>query len=169
MLQTLYNCLINLSVDQFLIRKTYFHLGRMHIDIHIRAFDLNMKTGKRIFMLHHKRMISIFHCFCHDLTLYISSIDIIIFKITVSPGNYRFPDKSIDSDRLFPVFCMDLNQFPGNISPVDLINRFFQIIISGSMQFRLTVLHIFERNMRMRQCQLFNKTADITGFCSRCL
>ena len=169
MLQTLYNCLINLSIDQFLIRKTYFHLGRMHIDIYIRAFDLNMKTGKRIFMLHHKRMISIFHCFCHDLTLYISSIDIIIFKITVSSGNYRFPDKSIDSDRLIPVFCMDLNQFPGNISPVDLINRFFQIIISGSMQFRLTVLHIFERNMRMRQCQLFDKTADITGFCSRCL
>ena len=141
----------------------------MHIDIHIRTFDLDMQTGKRILVLHHKRMIGIFHRFCHNLTFHIPSIDVIIFKITVSSRDHRFSDKSIDPDRLIPVFRVDLDQFPGNIPSVNLINRFFQIIIPGSVQLCLSVLHVFERNMRMRQRQLLDKTADISGFCGRCL
>ena len=119
----------------------------MYIDIHIRTFDLNVKTGKRIFMLHHKRMISIFHCFCHDLTLYISSIDIIIFKITVSTGNYGFPDKSFEM-KIF-VFMIDFQKTGGDIPAIDMIDHIFFPGIAGSMHFCLPVIDKFKGNIRM--------------------
>ena len=105
------------------ILKAQLHLRRM--DIHIQKFrlDLKMQHGKRILVLHHKRPVSLLDGLRNDIALDISSINIIIFKVTVTPCNDGLSDKALHTegfpgDRHRDQICSD---FP----PVNRVNDIF--------------------------------------------
>ena len=66
-----------------LITESKFHLCRVHIYIQIFPINCKMKYRKWIFMLHHKFFVGIFNSFRNYITFYISSIDKVIFIITI--------------------------------------------------------------------------------------
>ena len=82
------------------VLKAQLHLGRM--DIHIQKFRLNLKMqhGKGVFVLHHKGLIGFLDGLADNAALYISSVNIIIFKIPVAAGNDRFSDKALHPEDL---------------------------------------------------------------------
>lgn len=75
-----------------LVIKTQFHFSWMYIDVYMFTVNLDMQYHERILVLHGKIFICVFNGSGNDIILGISSIDIIIFKITVSSGNDWFPE-----------------------------------------------------------------------------
>ena len=105
----LVKALINRWVDGIiyflLVIKTQFHFSWMYIDVYMFTVNLDMQYYERILVLHGKIFICVFNGSGNDIILGISSIDIIIFKITVSSGNDWFPEKSCDFQAFHIVFC----------------------------------------------------------------
>ena len=136
----------------------------MHIYIQIISLHLNMKRNKRKFVLHEKSLIGIFNSLGNNPVLYKSSINIIVFKSTISSGDFRLSDKSLNLHEIILVGY--LKKCFGDISSIYIIDHIFHIVISGSMKLHLFILDIFKRNLRMGQCQLLHQSADIISLCS---
>ena len=150
-----------LVIDLFLPGKSQFHFGRMHIHIHRRPVHLQVKQRERIFMLHHRGMVPILDGFRQQLALHISVIDVIVFKVPVSTGNHRLPDKAGNLHQL--AFSLDLNQFPGNVSSVNVVNQLADIPVSAGMQLRLMIDHVFKRHLRMGKRKLLHHSPHRIG------
>ena len=146
-----------------LILEPDLHFGGMDIYIDLIAGNVILQTHKWILVLHHIWLIGFLNGLHQDLAFYIPAVDIIIFKIPVSPGDHRLSDKAFDEDPR--PFKPDLQQFSGNIPAVDPVDHIFQIGISGTMETHLPVYHIFKRNILVGQSQLLHVGADIPGFC----
>ena len=157
------NHIISGIVDGPLILEAHFHFRGMDIDVNLLSFYVIVQAHKRIFMLHHIGLVGLFNGFHQNFALYISAVDVIIFKIPVSPGNHGFPDKTLN--RNTGSFKSNRHQFSGNVSAVNAVNHIFQIGIAGGMQLGLTVYHVFKRNILMGQGKLFHVTADVSRLC----
>ena len=155
--------IIGSVVHSPLILEPNLHFGRMDVYVDLIPGNSILKADKGIFMLHHIRLIGFLNGLHQDLAFYIPAVDIIIFKIPVSPGDHRLSDKAFDEDPR--PFKPDLQQFSGNIPAVDPVDHIFQIGISGTMETHLPVYHIFKRNILVGQSQLLHVGADIPGFC----
>ena len=83
------------------VLETQFHLSRVDIDIQKFRFDFKMQHGERIFVLHHKRLISLLDGLIDDIAFDVSSINIVVFKIPVASGDRRLPNKAFYAER-FP-------------------------------------------------------------------
>ena len=114
-------------------------------------------------MLHDKSFISVFNGLGNDLVFYISAIDIIILKSTVSSGNFRFPHKALDLHEI--IFVGNIQKRLGNLPAVDTVDHIFYAVVSGTGKLHLTVLDIFKGDFRMGKRQLLHQSIDVTGFC----
>ena len=94
------NGVIDHAVHHLSVAEAQFHLGRMDIDIQKLRLNGEMKHGKRILVLHHKRLVGLFYGFRYDAASDIPPINKIIFVIPVSPCNHGLPDKAADEDIL---------------------------------------------------------------------
>ena len=116
-------------------------------------------------MLHRKPLIGIFDCFCNYAALYISSVDIVIFIISVSSGNQRFSNISPDCNSV--CFCIDFEQVSGNIPSINMVNNILQPAISGCVKFWLPICEKLKRDFRMRQRQSRDQFTNMACFCHR--
>ena len=114
-------------------------------------------------MLHDKSFISVLNGLGNDLVFYISAIDIIILKSTVSSGNLRFPHKALDLHEI--IFVGNIQKRLGNLPAVDTVDHIFYAVVSGTGKLHLTVLDIFKGDFRMGKRQLLHQSIDVTGFC----
>ena len=118
----------DLIIDILLVMEPQFHLGRMHVDVHIFTVNLHVKHHKRILMLHGEILISVFDRFRYDRIFHITPVDKIILKIPVPPGNHRFPQKP---GNLKPR-CILLypKKVRSDVPSVDVIDYIFQISVT---------------------------------------
>ena len=114
-------------------------------------------------MLHDKSFISVLNGLGNDPVFYISAIDIIILKSTVSSGNLRFPHKALDLHEI--IFVGNIQKRLGNLPAVDTVDHIFYAVVSGTGKLHLTVLDIFKGDFRMGKRQLLHQSIDVTGFC----
>ena len=150
-------------INRFIVWKTKFHLCRVYVDIQQIRIHRKVQNTKRILVLHQKSLICFFNWLWEQCTLYITSIDKIIFKITVSTGNYGFPDKSFEM-KIF-VFMIDFQKTGGDIPAIDMIDHIFFPGIAGSMHFCLPVIDKFKGNIRMWQSKPFHQIVDVIALC----
>ena len=114
-------------------------------------------------MLHEKPFICILNGFCDNVIFYISSIDIIIFKASVSAGDFRFSHITFYLHKV--IGTGNFKQCFRNISSVNIIYDILNTVIPGAVKFDLFILYIFKRNIRMGKSQLLHKGTDIIAFC----
>ena len=105
------------------ILETQLHLRWM--DIHIQKLRLNLKMQhrKRILVLHHEGLVRLLNGLVDDVALDISSINIVIFKIPVTPGDDRLPNKAFYAEGFSGNRHWD--QVGRNLPPVNRINDIF--------------------------------------------
>ena len=93
--------------------------------------NLNMQNRKRIFVLHRIIFIGILNGLIDDLALYISPVNKIIFKITVSSRDDRCA--RIPSDAETVLFIIYGKKIGGDLSPVHMIDHIPKISVAGGM------------------------------------
>ena len=135
----------------------------MDINIQVIAIHFDPKGNKRKFMLHDQSFISVLNSLGNDLVFYIPTIDIIIFKSTVSSGNLRLSHKTFDFHEI--IFVGNFQKRFGDIPSVDTVDHIFYAVVSGTGKLHLTVLDIFKGDFRMGKRQLLHQSIDVTGFC----
>ena len=118
-------------------------------------------------MLHGIGMVSVLNGLHQDLAFYIPAVDVIVLEIPVSPVYRGLSDESGNLHLSVRRYVVDLNQFPGDLPAVHLIDHLPEIVIAGGVKLCFPVLNIFKRNIRMGQGQLFDKAADISRFRGR--
>ena len=123
MIQGIRDHITHLAVNLLLMGKSQFHLRRMHIDVDCFSIHLDIEQRKRIFMLHHRCLISVLNRTGEQLAPHIPSIHVIIFKIPVSPRDHRFSDKAVDRHQR--AFRVNLDQLPRDVAAVNIIDQFF--------------------------------------------
>ena len=126
------NCVVNILIQLFIFRKPQFHFSWMDVDVQHFGIDLEMQYGKRIFMLHHKGLVSIFDGFGDNFALNIPSVYEIVFKVSVSSGDHRLSNKTSNFHAIFKGLLY-FQQIIGNIPSVDIIDNIFQAVITGRM------------------------------------
>ena len=131
----------------------------MHIHIQKPAVDREMQRRERIFMLHHKSPIAFLDTPGNHIAFDVSSIDKIILKAPVSPGDHRLSDKACDPYRTLD--RVDLRQIGRDLPPIDMVNHILQVMIARGVQLRLSVVDKLEGNIRMGQSQTLHQIADI--------
>ena len=149
------------------VGKTQFHLCRMDINIQDSPINCKLQRCKRIFMLHHKCLIAVLNCLGDNTAFDITPIDKIILIISVSPGDDRFSDKSINRNIL--ILHMDFYQIGRNIPSVNTIDNVLQVRIPRRMQLRLIVIYKFKCNLRMGQRHTLHQIADVPRLGHRAL
>ena len=118
-------------------------------------------------MLHGIGMVSVLNGLHQNLAFYIPAVDVIVLEIPVSPVYRGLSDESGNLHLSVRRYVVDLNQFPGDLPAVHLIDHLPEIVIAGGVKLCFPVLNIFKRNIRMGQGQLFDKAADISRFRGR--
>jgi len=93
----------------------HLHLGGMHIHIQVLRLYGQVEKHKGVFMLHHKGPVSFLNGLCHQIASDIAAIDVIVLKIPVAPGNYRFAREPCDPQDLTLIFHRQ--QVGGDLSP----------------------------------------------------
>ena len=88
------NCIPHDLKDPFSVLKTQLHFGGMNVHIQKLWFNLQLQHGKRVLMLHHKRLVSLLDRLINDAAFHIPSINKINFKIAVIAGNHRLACES---------------------------------------------------------------------------
>ena len=155
--------MIDILIQFFIFRKPKFHLCWMDIDVQHLRIDLEMQYGKWIFMLHHKGLVCILDRFRNNLAFNVPSVYEIVFKVSVSPGDHRFPNESCDLHSIFKGF-FHFQKIICNISSVNIIDNIFQPMISGGMKLHLGTGNKFKGYFRMGQRHALHQFADISRF-----
>ena len=164
-MQSLTDCLIKQIVNPLLVTEPKFHLGWMHIYINFFRIDLNLECNKRITMLHRKIFVSIFNRFCKNTVPYITPVDKIIFKISISTVNHWLSQISGQPYTIFFKFQWD--QIVRNFPSVNVVNDIFHLPVPGSMQLYLSIVDKPERNIRMRKGKSGQQITDMACLCHR--
>ena len=113
-------------------------------------------------MLHDKALICVFNSLRNNIVFHKSAIYIVIFKASVSSGNFRFACVSLNFHKI--IFVGDFQKCFRHIPAIYIINNILHIIIARSMQLHLFVLNIFKRNLRMGKSKLFHHSSNIICF-----
>ena len=108
------------TVHHLPVAEAKLHLGGMDIDIQKLRLNGEMQHGKRILVLHHKRLVGLFYGLRYDAASDIPPIDEIIFVVSVAPGDHRLPDKAADGDIL--LLRLDCQQIRRNLPAEDRID-----------------------------------------------
>ena len=154
-----------LVINPLLIGDTNLQLLGMNIDIDFLTHNIQIQQGEGIFVLHQKAMIGILDGLRNHLVFYISSVDEVIFKGTVSSCHIRISDEAVDMHQFGP--GINCHKFSREISAENLIHNFFEIAVSAGIELVLSVLDEFKGNLRMRKCQFLYKGTDMIAFCHR--
>ena len=88
-------------------------------------------------MLHHMPGITFFHRFGNQITLNISSVYEIVLIITVGSCNRRFAEYAMYGNTFSVLGNRD--NFFGYLFSENTVYQFFQIAVTGSMEFDLSV------------------------------
>ena len=123
----------------------------MHIYIHDLRVHLDVEHSEGILVLHLEVLVGILNGLRDNAALHIPSIDKVVFKVPVPPGDKRFPDTAGYSDA--PPLKIHLQQMGGDLSPVHVIDPIPQAAVSGGVQPGLAVVAELEGNLRVGQGQ----------------
>ena len=164
-MQSFTDRLIKQIVNPLLVTEPKFHLGWMHIYINFFRIDLNLECNKRITMLHRKIFVSIFNRFCKNTVPYITPVDKIIFKISISTVNHWLSQISGQPYTIFFKFQWD--QIVRNFPSVNVVNDIFHLPVPGSMQLYLSIVDKPEGNIRMRKSKSGQQITDMACLCHR--
>ena len=126
----------------------------MHVYIQIISLHLHLKGHKGEFMLHQKTLVGAFYGFCDNVVFYITAIDIIVFKASISSGNFRFSHKSGDLHKI--IFKFRVQKSLCDIPAVNAVDHILYTVVSGAVKLYLPVLDVFKRNFRVGQGKLFH-------------
>ena len=116
-------------------------------------------------MLHGKIFVSIFNRFCENAVPYITPVDKIIFKITVSTVNHWLSQISGQPYTIFFKFQRD--QIVRNLPSVNVVNDIFHLPVPGSMQLYLSIVDKPEGNIRMGKGKSGQQITDMACLCHR--
>ena len=113
-------------------------------------------------MLHHGIAVTVLDRLCDQSALNISPIDIIIFVIPVSACDHRAAQKAVHSQHR--ALRVDGDQLLCDLSAVNIVHQFPDLMISAGVKLCLIVHYVFKRYIRMRQCKMFYQRAHISAF-----
>ena len=163
MCQRMTHCFINAFINLSSSCKPHLQLSGMNIYIQVISGHLDVQRYERKFVLHHKALVGILNCFCNNVVFYVSAIDIVVFKGTVSTGNFRFSRISLHLHKV--VLIGNFHQRFRDISAVNIINDILHTVISGSVKLHLFILNILKRDFRMGKGKLLHHSTDIVCLC----
>ena len=112
-------------------------------------------------MLHQISAVAFLHGFGENFVFHITPVYKAGFKIPVGTVDFRFPKKALHPKPI-PLHFKFRQSFR-NILSINTVDDFFQITVSGSMEFYLSVLNKFNGNIRAGHCQMLHHICHIAA------
>ena len=139
----------------------------MDVDVDLLSVHMEMKHGKRKFMLHRKVPVCIFQGLGYHRTFYITPVYKKVLKVAVSSGDHGLSEISGNPQSTF--FIIDIQKIGGYIPSVYVINYIFELSASRSAKFLLSVIQKDKCHFRMRKRQMHKKVLDMSRLRHRSL
>ena len=136
------HALIDKVIDSLGLGKAHFHLGGMDVDVRFHRGKRQVQDRKGKAVLHEVGPVSGFQRLGEDIAPEHPAVDKEDFEIAGGPRYIGTPDEALQA--VLALLCPDGQHFFADLPPVDAIDQFLQVAVSGRMELLLSVHAVVE-------------------------